>query len=97
MVPETKGDELDVDGAALAVGMISSMLAKRISSIRLFFIKETKALRGSNITVPDTSEETILNGIGVWVCYSQTRTWCIFMTCFKIQIFSLLMAVWIPM
>jgi len=71
MVPETKGDELDVDGAALAVGMISSMLAKRISSIRLFFIKETRALRGSNITVPDTSEKTILNGIGVWVCYSQ--------------------------
>ena len=73
MVPETKGDELDVDGAALAVGMISSMLAKRISSIRLFFIKETRALGGSNITVPDTSEETILNGICVWVCYSQPK------------------------
>ena len=70
MVPETKGDELDVDGAALAVGMISSMLAKRISSMRLFFIKDSSALRGSNITVPDTSEEAIPNGIGVCVCYS---------------------------
>ena len=69
MVPEIKL-ELDVDVAALAVGMIRSMLAKRISSMRIFFIKDSSALGGSNITVPDTSKHTIPNRICVCVCYS---------------------------
>ena len=88
MVPEIKVDELDVDGAALAVGMIRSMLAKRISSIRLFFIKDSSALRGSNITVPDRSEQAILNGIGVWVCYSQPKPGTSLSPRFKPQTFS---------
>ena len=53
MVPEVKVEEVDVDVVALAVGMISSMLAKRISSMRIFFIKDFNPLGGSNITVPE--------------------------------------------
>ena len=41
---------------ALAVGMIRSMLAKRISSMRLFFIKECHPPGGANITVPGETE-----------------------------------------
>ena len=54
IVPEIRFEELDV-GAALAVGMIRSMLAKRISSTRLFFIKKTldRRLTGYNISGHD--------------------------------------------